>query len=234
MAGIRGGKVKSIKALKTSLKKGSSGSYLARVGEDGRIVRFMTEPDEFIEYFEYYDETENSYFPEVEGVTPNLREGQRSSKRFLASAVDVSEGKVIPLVLPATVMTSLLKKYDKYATLTDRDYEITKEGTGKQTVYDVTPEPPTRMKMDRYEEIDLMKMLEAQIPGGDIEDEDGDDEDEAPRKSSRGGGGRKRPKPPVDDDDDDDDEDDEDEAPVRRKKPVAKASPKKRPARKRI
>lgn len=234
MAGIRGGKVGSFKKLKASVKKGANSSYLSRIGAEGITVRFMQEPDEWIEYFEYYDETEKQFFPEVEGVTPNLSEGQRSSKRYLAAAVDVAEGKVIPLVLPKSVVSILVKKYEKYNTLIDRDYEITREGTGFDTEYDVTPEPPMKMKMARYQMIDLMAALESQIPGGDIDDEEDDDEDEDEtpvRKKTRAGRSSKRV---VEEDEDDDlDDEDEDDEPVRkrpapRKKPVPKKRPRKR------
>lgn len=228
---IRGGKAKSMKSLKSSLKRKSSENYLKRIPNEGITVRFMTEPDEFFEYYEYWDPSDKAYYPEVEGVEPNIEPGRKPAKRFLANAVDVSEGKVVPLVLPATALAQLVKKYDKYGTILDRDYEINREGTGMDTEYDVTPEPASAMKMSRFAELDLQAVLESQLPGANEEDEDDDDEeeDEAPRRRAKrkvGGTSRKRP---VDDDDDDDE--DEDDEPVRR--PSPKKRPKKRPVKRR-
>ena len=38
--------------------------------------------------------------------------------------------------MPKSVAASLLKKYDKYATLLDRDYELSRSGAGLETEYD--------------------------------------------------------------------------------------------------
>lgn len=227
---IRGGKAKSMKTLKSSLKRKSSENYLKRIPNEGITIRFMTEPDEFFEYYEYWDPSDKAYYPEVEGVEPNIEPGRKPAKRFLANAVDISEGKVIPLVLPATALAQLVKKYDKYGTILDRDYEINREGTGIDTEYDVTPEPASAMKMSRFKELDLQAVLESQLPGAnedeDEDEVDEDEEDEAPRRSAKrkvGGSSRKRP---VDDEDEDEDEDEDDE-------PVRRPSPKKRPVKKR-
>lgn len=257
---IRGGKVKSIKALKSSLKKGSSGSYLERIKEEGFLARFLQEPEEWIEYFEYYDEADKAFYPEVDGVTlpTDSKSGERvkPSKRYLANAINVNENKVVPLVLPKSVAGILLKRYEKYGTLLDRDYELSREGTGFDTEYDAVGEPPSRMNLSKYDPLDLIQVLESQLPGGD-EDEDDDDEDDTPRrkpsksskssKSSTTSTRRSRPSPTdlsKDPFDEDEDEDDDDEPVYRnrddvwngkskataraRKKPVAKARPKRR------
>lgn len=218
---IRGGKVKSIKALKSSLKKGSTGSYLERIKEEGFLARFLQEPEEWIEYFEYYDEADKAFYPEVEGVTLPIdsKSGEKvkPSKRYLANAIDVNENKVVPLVLPKSVAAILLKRYEKYGTLLDRDYELSREGTGYDTEYDAVGEPPSRMSLSKYDPLDLIQVLESQLPGGDDDDEDDDDEEDTPRrkssKRSQSATKRSRPSPsdlandPFDDDEDDDDDD---------------------------
>lgn len=235
---IRGGKVKSIKKLKSSLKRGANQSFLKRIPKEGLTVRFMTEPDEWIEYYEYYDVDVKHYVPEVEGVVPNIEEGKKSSKRYLACVVDVMENKVEPLVLPKQVASAMLKKYDKYSTILDRDYEITREGDGLDTEYDVTPEPASKMNMSRFTVIDLYAALESQVPGGAIDDEDEDDEDEddepAPRRSKGRTPGKKSRRDEPEDDEDFDDDEDEDDEPVRRKpaKSVSKTPTKKKPVKK--
>ena len=223
MAVIKGGKVGSVKKLKASLKKGSSGGYLARVPKDSGItVRFLEEPDNWIEYFEFYDEAEKAYYPLSEGG-PEPEGDQSVSKRFLANAVDTADNRVIALVLPKSLAQSLMKKYDKYSTILDRDYELSKDGTGFDTTYDAIPEPPSKMNIAKFEPFDLIKVLEAQLPG---DDEDDDDEEEAPKPSRRGSssssGTSRAKKPAAWEDEDDEDDDDEPARPVTKKRPVRK------------
>lgn len=210
MASIRGGKVKSIATLKSSMKKGGGAGYLTRVPADGAMtVRFLTEPDEWVTYFEHYDSV-RKFYPCTDDC-PGCTEGDRPSARYLANAVDVAETRVIPLVMPKSMAASVLKKYDKYATLLDRDYELSRSGTGLDTEYDVTPEPPTKMNLDRFDAIDLMELLVEQLEMADSAKSSDDDDDEKPvaRKSAKSA-----PKAvePEDDDDDDIDEDEEDES----------------------
>lgn len=171
MSSIRGGKVKSIATLKSSMKKGGGAGYLSRVPADGTLtVRFLTEPTEWVTYFEHYDQV-RKFYPCTDEC-PGCTEGERPSARYLANAVDVAETRVIPLVMPKSMAASILKKYDKYATLLDRDYELSRSGTGLDTEYDVTPEPPTKMNLDRFDSIDLMEILEGQLEMADSTDSD--------------------------------------------------------------
>ena len=201
---IRGGKVTSINSLRSSVKKGSgSGSFLSRIPADASLtVRFLTEPTEWIAYFEYYDAEQKRFFPSLEGVQTQ----ERPAARYLANALDVVESRVIPLVMPKSVAASLLKKYDKYATLLDRDYELSRSGAGLETEYDVTPEPPTKMNLDRYDLLDLMGLLESQLEDVPVNsDDDEDEEDDKPVKKSVAKAAPKA-KAPVEDDEDSDDE----------------------------
>lgn len=192
---LRAKKVSSVKALKSSLKKNSGAAFMKRVpGDDSLNVRFLTEPDEWYEYHEYFTE-KDKFFPATEGMDPDVvRELGNPSKRFLCQAVDIDENAVIPLVLPKSLAQSLMKKYDKYQTLMDRDYELVREGTGFDTTYEAIPEAPTKFNARKFELIDLLEVLEAQVP----KDDDEDDEDD------------------LDDDLLDDDDDDDDDVPIRR------------------
>ncbi len=224
---IRGGAVKSVADLKKRLKKGGGASYLTRTPSDGSItVRFLAEPEDekWVEYFEHFDE-QRKFYP-CSDDCDGCRTGDKPSKRYLTSAVDVQENKVVPLVLPVSAMNSVIKKYDKYGTLLDRDYEISRSGTGFDTEYEVTPEPPTKMNLNRFDTIDLMPLLASQL------DDDDDDSDED-SKSTRKKPGRKGPRQDDskgildndDDDDDDEDEDDEDGDDVPPRKSKGKTRP---------
>lgn len=207
---IRGGKVRSMKSLKSGLKKGGGAGYLSRVPADGSLtVRFLTEPTEWVEYYEHFDQVKK-FYPCTDDCD-GCRAGETPSRRYLANALDVAENKVIPLVLPKTLAGSVTKKYDKYATLLDRDYELSREGTGFDTEYDVTPEPPSKVNVGRYDLLDLWALLEAQLEsdGEDDEDDDEDDEPKSKRPAKKTAPSRRASR--DDDDEDDDDEDDEDE-----------------------
>lgn len=207
MAKIKGGKVKSIAGLKSSLKKGGGSEYLSRVPTDGAItVRFITEPTGWIAYFEHYDAVVRKFYP-CSDDCPGCTEGDRPSQRYLANALDVAETKVIPLVLPKTLAASVLKKYEKYGTLLDRDYELTRSGQGFDTEYDVTPESPSRMNIDRFDPLELWDILEGQLDMADQEDEEDDDEPEPKAKAKA----KKRPRPQEEVDEDDDEEAAEDD-----------------------
>jgi hypothetical protein len=194
------GEVKSIKALKRSLKRRSgSGQFLKRIPADGLTSRFLTEPDKWFKFFEHYDESreDDRYFPCTEDC-PGCDEGLSSSKRYLVNALDVEDNRVVPLVLPASLASNLLKKYDKFGTMMDRNYDLSKSGSGFDTEYDALYDGPTRIKTSRYELLDLEAVLLAQL-GVDDDDEDEDDDDDLPNVIDPND---------LDDDDDDDDIDD--------------------------
>jgi len=150
----------SMKALKESLKKGGgSGSvtYIKNVPSEGITVRFLTEPEQWFGYYEYWDDVAKNFVPMVEGEI--LPDGARASFRYLASALDVDSDRVIPLKLAKTTANSLILKYDKYDTMMDRNYELQKHGEGLDTTYDVTPDSPSKMNLAKYEGVDLESIL---------------------------------------------------------------------------
>jgi hypothetical protein len=225
---LKGGAVGSVKNLRKSLKSGGSGRYLQRIKAEGTTVRFLTEPDEWFKFYEHYDDTrkDNYYFPCTEDCE-GCEEGLDVSKRYLANALDVDDNRVVPLVLPASLVTNLLKKYDKFKTIKDRDYELTKDGSGFDTEYDALYEQPHKRDLKRYDLLDLGDVLLSQLSEGEDDDDD-DDEDETPKRKSSKGGSKKPPKRRPSKSRDEDDDDDEDEAPRRPKKRIAKPPAKKK------
>lgn len=209
MSKIRGGKVKSIAGLKSSLKKGGGAGYLTRVSADSVLtVRFLTEPDDgWVQYFEHYDDV-RKFYPCTDDC-PGCREGDQPSMRYLANALDVAEGRVVPLVMPKTLAQSAMKKYEKYGTLLDRDYEIERSGSGFETTYEITPEPPSRMNLSRFDTLELWEILEGQLSTEDSDDavdeddDDGTDEELAAMKAKFKAASKAAE---VDEDDEDDDD----------------------------
>lgn len=185
---IRGSVTGSMSAVKKSLKKKSGGGYLTRVpADDSLTVRFLTEPDEWVEFLEHYDDT-NKFYPCVEGDCPGCDDKRTRSQRYLANALNVETGEVIPLCMPKSLAELVVKMHGKYSTLVDRNYELQREGKGKDdTSYAALPEAPTKIRVSRYEPIDLWARLEAQLISADEDDDDDEDEEDepAPRRSAR-------------------------------------------------
>lgn len=178
---LKASKAGTIKKLKSNLKRGGAGSFIKNVPKDGAItVRFLTEPTEWVEYMEYYAEgMEPPFFPAFEGLDPEITADlKKPSKRYLSCAVDRDNGEVIALKMPKSLVESLMKKYDKYETVMDRDYELVRDGEGFDTTYEAIPEVPKKMNMSKFEPLDLMDVLEKQVPK-DLTGED-DDDDEPP------------------------------------------------------
>lgn len=190
MPELAGGKVGSINKLKKSLKKGGS-AFIRRVPkDDSLIVRFLTEPDEWYGFYQHYETRGKQFFsyPCMADDCHGCAVEADKSFRYLSSVVDVTEGRVVPLELPKTLANSLMVKYDKFGTLTDRDYDLTRAGDGFDTTYDATPEAPTKVNLKRYEALDLEEVLmEAweQVFADDDGDDDDDEDERAARRSSR-------------------------------------------------
>lgn len=188
-----GQKQGSLKSLKKTLARGQ-GTFIKYVPKDSSMtVRFLTEPDDpegFVGYYEHYDEVgKQSYACSGEDDCPGCKQDDRRTFRFLTNAIDTETDRVIPFQLPKSAVQSLVLKYEKYGTLVDRDYEISRYGSGLDTVYDVTPESPAKKNMKKYEALDLEKVLADSYNNlfgddADTGDDDDDDEDEPVAKKS--------------------------------------------------
>lgn len=197
---ISGKKMGSVKALKESLKKGGSSmqTYIKNVPAEGITVRFLTEPEEWFGYYEYWNDESRNFCPMAVGEI--LPDGAKPSFRYLACVLDIESDRVIPLKLAKTAANSLILKYDKYGTMLDRNYELQKHGEKLDTTYDVTPDAPSKLNLAKYEILDLENVLldaranalgekeEAEKPTRatkvDDDDIDDDDDDEASGSSS--------------------------------------------------
>jgi hypothetical protein len=218
---IRGRQLTTVKDAKASLK-GRSGA-ITRIKDEGVNIRNMTEPDGWVEYFEHYVESgpDKGYHPCTEDCEwCEANPDEYPSKRYLINAIDLdNNNKVIALMLPYKAAKQMMKKYDRYKTLLDRDYTITRDGEGFSTEYDVNPEPPRRMNLDKYQPFDLWELLEREVNGEEEEEEEDEPATPARRGRSTGGTARRVVRKRVTEDDDDEDEDDEP-----RPRRIAKAS----------
>lgn len=198
-------KAGSIKALRTSVERkgGGNDQFLQRVpADDSIMVRFLTEPDEWQSYFEHYDQVMR-YYP-CSDDCPGCTEGNRPSQRYLANVLDIQNDRVVPMVIPKTLVTKLLNSYDRYTTMTDRDYDLIRLGSGLDTDYDRSPEAPAKRSVNKYTLLDLEAVLENQLRRAF--DQDTDEEEAPPSSRASSKPGKARIVPIVSDDLDDEDE----------------------------
>jgi hypothetical protein len=224
--------VGTIGSLKKQLEKGGGSTGAGRlqwIPANGSItVRFLTEPDGWANYLEHYDKGIRSYFPctgdnDCEGCKARGEDDWAPSSRYLANALDTEKDRVVALKLPKDLVTRLVARYEKYDTLMDRDYELSRIGTGKDdTFYDATPEPASARKLTKYQLVDLEDVLQDAYnavwnPTGAVDDPAADDDDDELEKPAQKAGkpvAKSRPAPKFQADEDDDDvpeEDDEEE-----------------------
>ncbi|MFE9742931.1 hypothetical protein [Streptomyces sp. NPDC006477] len=223
----------SLGDLRKSLKR-SGGGASGKIGfipEDPITCRFLSEPETWIGYHEHYNgpNADPRYSPCVDGeccLPENLYQGNKPTFRYLANAYNVDQSKVQALKMPKSLVEQLVKFYEKYGTILDRDYELSRSGSGMDTSYSAVPDDKSPIKISRFRKdmVDLEQLLEDWA--SEQEEEDDDEEEVSPRR-------RRRPEPEDDDDYDDDEEDDDDDppsVPVRRRKPAASSfKPKRRP-----
>jgi hypothetical protein len=152
---IQGGRVGSRAALQRLLAR-SSGNFIRSIPKEGITVRFLTELDDWVSYKEI---SGPNTFPRplLEGeVAPKEL---RTSNRFLAAALDIEEDRVICLRLPVSAVKRLDARFERFGTVCDRDYELSRFGEGIQTEYEVQGLKPMQRNLAKYEVPDLLAVL---------------------------------------------------------------------------
>lgn len=216
----------SLKTLKQSIAKGGGSQFVKYIPKNGSMnVRFIQEPEEWVNYVEHFDAMLRKSYP-CNGETncPGCISGERKSSRYLANAVDRDDkNRVIPLQMPKDLANRLVVRYERNGTLTDRDFELSRQGEGLDTTYDLESGLKDGANIVQFTGLDLLQVLEEAYQSV-FGNPAAEDEDEAPSSNGRTGAvkGRARSKAA------DAAEHDEDEAPKpARKKPAAKRAAKK-------
>lgn len=227
---IDGGEAGSEEEFERSIK--SRNSQIFKLDEDDSItVRFLHEPyridDDHPGWYKYREHWTEEFgkFPCIgaQNDCPGCEESNTGSMRWLAAAVDTTDNKQVVVMLTQKLVQQLQLRYKKHGTIMDRDYELSRTGTGNTTNYVASPEAPVRRKL-RYDVPDLKAILLRdtreefrQFVGFE------DGEAEKPRTSKKGATASKKPgrRPATvsrprrrvadEDDEDEDDEDDFDE-----------------------
>lgn len=154
-----GSKAGSLQKLKKNLARGKGG-FIKRITPDGVIVRFLQEPENWLNYAEHYD-GESYVLCSNQDDCEGCLERHKKTHRYLAPAIDRTDNnRVVSLKLPVTLTNQLVNRYEKWGTVTDRDYELSSSGSGKDTTYVVDYQPPTKMNLAKYDVPDLEEVLE--------------------------------------------------------------------------
>lgn len=226
----------SAKKARAALKgRGGSGSLRKLKADETLKVRFLQQPEDWEEAYYHYIDNQFSWCnrkKSCDGCTMGLK----PSKVALANVLDVQEGKVVIMQMPASLADQVLKRYEKFGeTVMDRDYELSREGSGKNdTRYSADYDPPRKRDLSKYEVHDIGAAILSEMG----EEEDDDIEDEEPRSSRTSSGksrsasrSRRRDDDDEDEDFEEEDEEDEEEEEVEDERPRRRPKPASAPRR---
>lgn len=231
---IKARKLGSKKGIERSLKAGG-GKFALRVQPDvGTVVRFITEPEEWFEAYMHFDEARSVSYPCIGKDDGCLacEEGMEARPRWFAGVYSIDEDRVTIFEMPKSVVKALYKKYDRYNTISDRNYEVSKEGAGLNTEYFVESLDAEHLRgQSKMVAPDIEEFLQTmyddamrQIAGGE---EEVTSRGRGPSRNSRQAKSRRRMELDDEDEFEDDDLDDEDEDEAPRPKKKVKAPVKK-------
>lgn len=201
MAKVAARRMGNIKNLQKSLEKSSAGQWIHSLkGDTTEEVRFLTEPEEWIGYNEYWDQDARTFVPVGEGeeVPSN------ASYRYLAAVVLVDQDTAVAFKMSKGLAQRVFLRYQRNGTILDRNYYLIRTGTGLQdTEYDVDSESASKFPFKKYEVPDLIDILERAYDQGHDDDEE---EPARPRKRRSGLPVSKGDDSFMEEDDDDDEE----------------------------
>jgi len=185
--GKRAGKIEQTQSNAT-------GDWPKNLRDGDTRVRFVTEIEDWIEYWEHFDD-QAKFFPCTEdrsscpGCTSDSERTRKASKRYLAPVLDPRTGRVYALKLPMDLANRLSLRNDRNGgTITNRDYTLIRSGKGLDTEYDVEQEERVAIDLTVYQDvIDPQEMLASQFAGAwpDFDPDRG-------VSTKRGNGGRRR------------------------------------------
>lgn len=137
-------------------------------------VRFLEElsEEEWTTYWEHYDQSKKKFYPcPGKDVCPGCKEDLRAQKRYLVNALVVASdnskvkaGYVNLYKVPASLIDKFMRRADRAGgTITDRDYEIIRTGSGLDTEYDLETGDKSKIDISQYEEkmVDHEEALQA-------------------------------------------------------------------------
>lgn len=111
----------------------------------------------------------------------------RTRNQYVWSVWDYEAGEVKLLMQPnnqCTAVPHLISLYDNYTTLLDRDYMITRNGSGTSQSYSVIPMDKVKFRVTKAKELSREKTLQI-LEKAFSDTDDIDDDDEKPKRKSK-------------------------------------------------
>lgn len=157
------GPVGSVDAIKDSLEGSGDGVWIKGIPEGTTTVRFLQEPSEWFMYRERYEPTKKRFWPvlteDEEWYTDEEGKNRRATLRYLTNVLLVEDDRVVPLKVPKTLAEALITRYERYKTITDRDYDLIRSGKGLNTSYDALSDEKLKRNLSQYDLHDLEEVL---------------------------------------------------------------------------
>lgn len=204
---------------RAAVKGGGSNNALRRLKAEETVkVRFLQEPEDWHEAWYHYVDDKFSWCSQARSC-PGCSVGNRARKIVLANAVimhsdrDGEAGKVVVMQMPTTLADQVLKRHERFETVLDRDYDLSREGTTKNdTKYSVDYDEKKRRDLSRWEDKihDITAIVSSDISQNSSSDDSGEDEDDEEPRSTKKSSRRSSHEDEDYEDEDEDDEDDED------------------------
>lgn len=153
------------KATRDEIEKASEGggyeNSIWNFRPGSTTVRFLEEigNKEWTSYWEHYDGLKRKFFPcpgKDEGC-PGCEAGNKASKKYLVNLLiqssdddKVKSGYVNLYKVPASLVSKIMRRDDRYQTVCDRDYEVIRMGSGMDTEYDLETGDKSHVDIESY------------------------------------------------------------------------------------
>jgi hypothetical protein len=155
---LAGGIAGTVQKLRQNLATASTSSNSRKiliVKEDEPVkVRMLQDPDEWMIFYEHYVPENKAFVPALDPdplSTHPDEKVRRTSLRHMVNVLNLETMQVQLLKMNQDLTNRFMMRYNRYNTLTDRNYEILRTGSGLQTAYDVEADDAEPMDLTRFQ-----------------------------------------------------------------------------------
>lgn len=153
--------------------RGGGGNFIKYLKDGDNTMRILQEPDEWLYYWEHFSPAGFSFpcprgkddpIEDCPGCSSNNEKMKKVSRKIAFNILHSFNGTeyVDAFKIGPMVSEKLENRYKRFATITDRDYTITKYETAqKRTDFDVEGHEPTPVDLHKSEWKDIEALLAA-------------------------------------------------------------------------
>jgi len=154
LAGGIAGTVQKLKQNLIAASGGGNSRKLLLIREDEPVkVRFLQNPDKWMIFYEHYVPDSKMFVPALDPdplANHSDERVRKTSLRHMTNVLNIETMQVCLLKMNQDLTNRLMMRFTRYETLTDRNYEIVRSGTGLQTAYDIEPDDVATMDLDKF------------------------------------------------------------------------------------